>query len=157
VAAYLNENVLRRFTDHSVFPNDTASDPHFQAQGFHAVILPEHHYDTSAAFAEVLYTAKVVEAPFVWHPRFFNHFAKLQLDRKFYSHRPGSRHVGVLEPNFHIDRQLGVPAVALEHLYRRDPRAFDMAYITNSDHFKFGEFWAVRMPQWAACFFRDVL
>lgn len=65
----------------------------------------------------------------------------------FYTHRLGSRNVGVLEPNFHVDRQFGVSAVALEMLYRRDPRAFDTAYITNSDHFRFGEFRQVRPSQ----------
>lgn len=75
VVAYLSDNTLRRFSDHVIFPNGTTADGNFLSAGFSAVLLPPHHYATSAAFVETMYRSSVLEAPFVWHPRFYNHFS----------------------------------------------------------------------------------
>lgn len=139
VVTYAADNVLRRMTESFIFPNETAVDGHFQAQGYHATLAPTHHYDTSAAFLETLFRAPVFKVPFVWHPRIYDHYS-LHTPRRFFSVRKGSRNVGIFEPNFYIDRQFTVPATALELLYRREPRAFDRVFVTNSNHFKHGEF-----------------
>jgi len=93
------------------------------------------HYEFAKVPLEIMHRTEVKICPYIWSP----YFLEQAYDIKDLLYHPGnytSNKLGVLESNLYTIKTCHIPILIIEDLYKRNPNAFEHAYIFSTNNIK---------------------
>lgn len=107
------------------------------AEPFDAVWITPQHWHMNRDLCRITRSDKVVIAPHIWEPVFFDLFAREAGLDPFYKRGAAPRpwRIAILEPNINVLKTFHLPLLVAEEGFRRDPEAIAEVLLFNTKEF----------------------